>query len=159
MPKIILAFLVLGLAACGPEQSRQAPPLVLPDLAGRTVDLASFRGKPVLVDFWATWCDTCVEEMPAIEALSRRSGGKFNVIGVSMDEDAASVVPPFVKKNALTFPVLIADRKASAAYAVRGLPTAFLIDADGRITRRWSGTLDARAVENDIVDLLNRRPQ
>ncbi|UPT75483.1 MAG: TlpA family protein disulfide reductase [Elusimicrobiota bacterium] len=153
-------MIFFGLAACGePAGSRQAPEFVLPDLSGKTVSLSSFRGKPVLVNFWATWCDTCRVEMPDLEALFRRSGGRYAVIGLSMDENANSVVPPFVKEHELTFPMLIADRKASVAYAVRGLPAAFLIDADGRIARRWVGPLDVRAAENDIMTLLKRRPE
>ncbi|MDD5305228.1 MAG: TlpA disulfide reductase family protein, partial [Elusimicrobia bacterium] len=108
MTKLILAVLVLGLAACGaPAGSRQAPDFVLPDLAGKTVSLASFRGKPVLVNFWATWCDTCRAEMPDIEELHRRSGDRFAVIGVSMDENASTAVPPFLKEHKITFPILI----------------------------------------------------
>lgn len=157
MNKLLLPILLL-LAACGsPTGSREAPELVLPDLGGKTVSLAAYRGKPVLVNFWATWCDSCRQEMPALEALSRRSGGRFTVIGVSLDEDAAAV-PPFARKYQLSFPLMIADRKVAAAYAVRGLPTAYLIDADGRIARRWVGALDVPAVENDILALLNRRP-
>lgn len=154
----VFAALVVGLAGCGaPAGSRLAPEFVLPDLAGKTVSLSAFRGKPVLVNFWATWCETCREEMPALEDLSRRSGERFAVIGVSLDEDA-SAVPPFVKEYKLTFPILLADRKAVAGYAVRGLPAAFLIDAEGLITRRWVGAVDVRTVENDILALLNRRP-
>ncbi|MBI4061855.1 MAG: TlpA family protein disulfide reductase [Elusimicrobia bacterium] len=158
MNRFSFAALALALAACGsPAGSRQAPELVLPDLAGKTVNLSSFRGRPVLVNFWATWCDTCREEMPALEKLFRRSDGRFAVIGVSLDENAA-LVPPFARKHGLTFPLLIADRKAVAGYAVRGLPTAYLIDAEGRISRRWVGALDVRTLENDILALLNRRP-
>ena len=156
MNKLILAVLVVGLAACGePAGSRKAPDLVLPDLAGKTVALASFRGKPVLLNFWATWCDTCREEMPDLEALHGRLSPKGVVIlGVSMDENAYTAVPPFLKEHKITFPIVIADRKASASYAVRGLPAAFLIDPEGRIARRWVGKLDVRAAENDILALL-----
>jgi peroxiredoxin len=155
MKKLMLAVAVLGLAACGePAGSRQAPDLVLQDLAGKTVSLASYRGKPVLVNFWATWCDTCRVEMPDLQALHQRLDGKGPVIlGVSMDENLAAV-PPFVKENKITFPILYSDRKVSAAYAVRGLPAAYLIDPEGRIARRWIGAVDARAVENDILALL-----
>lgn len=154
MNKLILAALVLGLAACGePAGSRRAPDLVLPDLSGKTVSLESFRGKPVLINFWATWCDTCRVEMPDLEALHKRAEGRFAVLGVSMDENL-SAVPPFVKEHQLTFPILLSDRKVSAAYAVRGLPAAYLIDPEGRIARRWVGAVDAHAVENDILALL-----
>ena len=159
MTKLTFAVLVLGLAACGtPAGSRQAPEFVLPDLAGKTVSLSTFRGKPVLVNFWATWCESCREKMPALEDLYRRRAAEGVVIlGVSIDEEA-SAVPPFVKEHKLTYPILIADRKAVSDYSVRGLPTSFLIDAEGRITRRWVGALDVRAVENDILALLNRKP-
>jgi peroxiredoxin len=154
----LLVVLVIALAACGaPAGSRQAPDLALPDLSGKTVNLAALRGKPVLLNFWATWCAPCREEMPALESLFRRSGGKFAVVGVSIDEDS-SLVPSFATKHGLTFPLLIADRKVVASYSVRGLPTAYLIDAEGRIARRWVGELDVRAVENDILALLDRRP-
>ena len=158
MTKRLLAVLLLAPAACGaPAGSRQAPAFALPDLAGKTVSLSAYRGKPVLVNFWATWCPSCREEMPALEGLFRRSGGRFSVIGVSLDENLAAV-PPFVKVHGVTFPILIADQKVSADYAVRGLPTAYLIDADGRIARRWVGALDVPAVENDILAVLDRRP-
>jgi thiol-disulfide isomerase/thioredoxin len=158
MNKAFTVALILLLAACGsPAGSRQAPSLVLPDLAGKVVSLSSYRGKPVLVNFWATWCDSCKEEMPALQELSTRSDGKYAVIAVSLDEDLAAI-PPFAKAYRLTLPILLADRKVIDGYAVRGLPTAYLIDADGRISRRWVGPLDVRAVENDILALLNRRP-
>lgn len=154
MNKLILPSLLLVLAACGePAGSRRAPDLVLPDLVGRSVSLESFRGMPVLINFWATWCDTCREEMPHLEALHKRSDGRFAILGVSMDENLAAV-PPFVKEHALTFPILLSDRKVAAAYAVRGLPAAYLIDPEGRIARRWVGAVDAHAVENDILALL-----
>lgn len=158
MNMIKVAVLVLGLAACGePAGSRQAPGFALPDLAGKTLSLASLRGKPVLVNFWATWCDTCKKEMPDLEELSRRSGGRYAVIGVSMDENRAAV-PPFVKEHKVTFPILYTDGNVSAAYAVRGLPAAFLIDAEGRIVRRWVGAVDVRAVEDEMLAVLGRRP-
>jgi len=158
MKTIKAVALVLGLAACGdPAGSRQAPEFALPDLAGKTVSLASLRGKPALVNFWATWCETCKKEMPDLEALSRRSGGRYSVVGVSMDENLAAVAP-FVKEHGVTFPILYTDGKVSAAYAVRGLPAAFLIDAEGRIVRRWVGAVDVRSVEEEILSVLGKRP-
>ena len=79
------------------------------------------------------------------------------ILGVSMDEDAKAV-PPFARAYGLTFPLLIADKKIVADYQVRSLPTSYLIDADGRVVRRWVGPLDEHAVENDILALLKRRP-
>ena len=159
MKKTTLVLIVLIAAACGaPSGTRQAPDFSLLDLSGKTVALSSFRGKPVLVNFWATWCDSCRKEMPALEDLHRRlSPEGLALLAISMDEDTAKV-PPFAREFNLTFPILLSNRKISNAYAVRGLPAAFLIDGEGRVTRRWVGPLDARAVENDILALLKRRP-
>jgi peroxiredoxin len=155
-PYIILA--AVAAISCGaPSGPRQAPALVLPAVGGGIVDLASFRGKPVLLNFWATWCDSCKQEMPELETLSKRAAGRYAVLGVSMDDNPAKDVPPFAKKYGLTFPLLAADNKAGAAWAVRGLPATFLIDADGRVVRRWLGRLDARVAENDILAVLDRR--
>ena len=96
--------------------------------------------------------------MPALDGLYRRSGNKFTLLTVSLDDKPSEAVPPFAREHRLTFPLLIADRKALAAWAVRGLPTAFLIDAEGQITHHWIGGLDVPAVENDILAMLNRRP-
>jgi|CXWL01.1.fsa_nt_gi peroxiredoxin len=161
MIKTILAALVLTLAACGdPAGVRQAPEFVLPNLAGQNVSLASLRGKPVLINFWATWCDTCRVEMPDLEGLHNRLSSKgVAILGISMDDNAFVVVPPFLKKHKITFPILIADRQVSASYAVRGLPAAFLIDAEGRIAYRWVGALNARVAENAILALLEKTPQ
>ena len=159
MIKQLLTALLFGLAGCGsPEGSRLAPDFTLPDLTGKTLSLSSMRGKPVLINFWASWCESCREEMPALEALHRRlSGSGAVILGVSLDENAVSVVPPFVKTHQLTFPILMADKHAADGYAVRGLPTAYLIDSEGFIAKRWVGPLDVRAVENDILALLKRR--
>ncbi len=152
-----LAVIALILAGCSPAGDRRAPPLVLTGLDGRPVDLAAARGKPALVVFWATWCDSCREEMPALEAIFRRSGGRLAVIAPSLDEDPKKV-PLFVRAHGLTFPVPLAGRAESNAWGVRMLPTTFLVGSDGMIVRRWIGPLDVRAVENDIVALLDRRP-
>lgn len=158
MRSSLIAFLSATFLACGqPAGSRKAPDFALLDMDGRLVRLSSFIGRPVLINFWATWCDSCREEMPALEALHRRRPGLV-LLGVSIDEDAARVVPPFARAHGLTYPLLADAGTASAAYAVRGLPTSFLIDADGLIARRWVGPLDARAVENDILALSSRRP-
>ena len=147
------------MAACGaPAGSRQAPNFSLNDLSGNAVSLSQQRGKTVLINFWATWCDSCKEETPALQRLHTRLGAAGLVIlGVSMDEDAKAV-PPFARAYGLTFPLLIADKKIVADYQVRSLPTSYLIDADGRVVRRWVGPLDEHAVENDILALLKRRP-
>ncbi|MDE2491652.1 MAG: TlpA family protein disulfide reductase [Elusimicrobia bacterium] len=159
LPRLALALLAAALCACGGGASgpHPAPGFSLPALGGGTVSLSSERGKVVLVNFWATWCDSCREELPTLRELARRRDGPdFALLAVNVDEDA-SKVPPFAKAHALDFPILLADPGTMSAYRVRDLPTSFLIAPDGTIARRYVGPLDPQAVENDIVGLLNRR--
>lgn len=136
MPKSRLAghFFAAAVAAA------VAPGLSLRDLSGKPVRLADLRGKVVLVDFWATWCDSCVDSLPVYEKLyeSRKKDG-FIVLGV--DEDArAKGVAAFAGKHGAAYPVLLdPDKEAYYAWRVRGLPSAFLIDADGSVARQWTG--------------------
>jgi peroxiredoxin len=117
-----------------------APGLSLKDLAGKPVRLEDLRGKVVLVDFWATWCDSCLDSLPVYEKLyeTRKADGLV-VLGV--DEDArAKGVAAFAAKRGVTYPVVLdADKDAYYAWRVRGLPSAFLIDADGHVARwpKW----------------------
>ena len=153
-----LLALAASLSACGGGVSGPAPDFSLSSPDGRTVTLSGQKGRVVLLNFWATWCDSCREEFPALEELRRaRAADAFELLAVSVDEEPAQVVPSFAAKNGLKFQILYADRRTMDAYAVRMLPTSFLIAPDGTIARRYIGPLDARAVENDILTLLNRR--
>jgi thiol-disulfide isomerase/thioredoxin len=156
-----LAFVPLAAALCacgaGGSGPHPAPAFSLPALGGGTVSLSSERGKVVLVNFWATWCESCQQEIPSLMALNRRRAGpRFALLAVSVDENA-SKVPPFARAHGLDVPILLADPATMSAYRVRDLPTSFLIAPDGTIARRYVGPIDPKAVENDIVGLLNRR--
>ena len=136
----------LGACAAAPTLPAPAPDFVLTDLSGKTVRLSDFRGRPVLVDFWAAWCVPCRESIPGYEKIfeARRAAG-FVVVGVDED-DAKTDVAEFARKNAVAYPLLRdPERRAYNAFRVRGLPTAVLIDAQGRMASRWdsfnAGTL------------------
>ena len=155
------APLVLSLlSACGGgDASGRAPDFSLSARGGGTVTLSAQKGRVVLVNFWATWCDSCKEELPVLQGLQRtHAADRFQLLAVSVDDDPAKVVPAFAASHDMSFPILYVDRRTMDAYAVRMLPTSFLIAPDGTIARRYVGPLDARAVENDILSLLNRRP-
>lgn len=156
----LAALAVVAAPGCGAGDAAGPAPdfsLVAPD--GKSVSLSSKKGRVVVLNFWATWCDSCKEELPALQALQERSSKDgFELLSVSVDDDAPKVVPPFAAAHRLTYPMLYADRRTLDAYAVRMLPTTFLIAPDGTIARRYVGPLDARAVENDILSLLNRSP-
>ncbi len=158
---LVLASLAAALlGGCGAgDASGAAPDFSLSAPDGRSTRLSSKKGRVVVLNFWATWCDSCKEELPVLQELQKRSAdGRFDLLAVSVDDDPAKVVPPFASAHGLNFPLLYADRKTMDAYAVRMLPTTFLIAPDGTIARRYVGPLDARAIENDILQLLNRRP-
>ncbi len=148
---------VVALTACArPAPDNAAPDFSLTSPAGSPVSLSQQRGKVVLLNFWATWCDSCRAELPALRALAKDSRGRFVVLAVSVDDDPARVVPPFLAREKLDFPVAYADPAVLDAYAVRDLPTTFLIGPDGAIRGRYVGPLDASSVENDILQLLRR---
>ena len=134
------------------------PPLVLRKPSGEAVDLASLRGKVVLVNFWATWCAPCVEEMPALARLRAKLAARgFEVLAVNQGEMPARV-SAFVDRAGLDLAVVLdRDKAVSKAWQVRALPTTFVVDASGRIRLYAVGELDTGpALEAAIVPLLPR---
>ena len=136
------------------EQRRQAPAFVLPALDGSSTRLEEYRGQVVLLNFWATWCPPCRAEMASMEALYRAYRHRDLVIlAISTDVEGAQVVQPYIRSRGLTFPVLLDPTGAVAhRYAVRGLPTTYLIDRAGLVVARvvgardWDGTPARRLV-------------
>ena len=140
------------------ERSAENTEFTLPSLTGNMMELADFRGNVVLLNFFATWCPPCREEMPTIQAAfeAYRQRG-FVVVGVSTDKEGKKVVEPFVKSYHMTFPVLLdAAGQVAQQYRVRGIPTIYLFDRRGRIAAAAGGgdwnSAQARAV---IEQLLN----
>ncbi len=125
-----------------------APDFTLTSLAGGEISLKDFRGKAVLVDFWATWCGPCRMAMPHFQELSQTYKDDLAVIAVSLDQEPAKVVPPYVQKTGLTFNVTVDTRAIEVAQAwggVRSIPTTYLVDRQGKIAMMWVG-LNAREV-------------
>jgi len=122
-----------------------APPLSLPDLGGRTVDLESLRGRVVLVNFWATWCPPCRAEIPELAELWReQKPGCFEVLGVAEDSPRATLLS---FSRSMPYPVLTDPRgDAAAAWRVMGFPSSFLVDPQGRIVRIFEGAVGKRQV-------------
>lgn len=131
----LFSFGVLGgCAAGGTLPSAQIEPL---DSEGTVVDLASFKGSPMLVEFWATWCGPCREAMPEIQAIHDKFGPRgLKVVAIS--NETRFEVESFKKSSSYTYPVYLdIDESANRAFGVRGFPTAFLINREGRIV--WAG--------------------
>lgn len=133
------------------------PPLALNDLGDKQHQLTDYRGRVVVVNFWATWCAPCVEEMPSFERLAKRLAGEpFALLTVNFGEKPKRI-KPFLKKIGVDVPVLVdADMKVSRAWVKKGLPTTFIIDADQQIRYQVLGELawDAPEVETKIRELL-----
>jgi peroxiredoxin len=137
------------------DSSFPAPNFTLPDLSGKNVSLSQFKGKVVLLDFWATWCDACREEIPDMIRLYQADHGKGLVIlGVSVDALGKSVVDPFVREAKIPYPVVLAGEHTPDGYDVSGLPTAFLIDKNGIVRHEYIGTVSYEDVAKDIEALL-----
>ena len=133
---------------------QSAPNFSRPGLDHRKIVLSSFRGKVVLLNFWATWCEPCLTEMPTFVEWQKQYGsGNFQVIGISMD-DAAPEVIATVSRLKVNYPVLMGDEYLGEAYGgVLGLPVTFLIDRDGKIRARYEGASLTR-INSDIQKLL-----
>lgn len=142
-----------------------APDFSLETLDGGELSLAHFAGKPVIINFWTTWCPECKDEMPALEAFYRRYGDEIALLGVNMRE-TPGLVRPFVQQYGASFPILL-DRfeRVSKAYRVTGVPETWMIDADGIAVARHIGPLTehhleqaARLLLGDKVDNLASTP-
>jgi peroxiredoxin len=154
---LALAWLAASPGRRGPSPGSPAPDVLLAELSGRALPLAQTRGKVVLLDFWATWCDSCAAEVPGLKDLQARLAGRdFVLLAASVDDKAADVAA-FAARERPPYRVLLADSSASDAYGVWELPTKFLIDRDGRVARRYAGGADLREIESDIIRLLERR--
>lgn len=141
-----LNILIIALLTISPAMAEKvpAPDFSLLDVSGKPVSLSDFKGKVVLLNFWATWCNVCVEEMEGLNKLYRdMKDNGFLVIAVSIDQSRNDVAK-FVSSRRLEFPVLLDPEKEVYfdKYAVFGLPTSFLIDKKGYIRDRYIGEND-----------------
>ncbi|KPJ52703.1 hypothetical protein AMJ39_07185 [candidate division TA06 bacterium DG_24] len=164
--RTMLSFLavILLLAGCGGQgespstSADMAPDFTLKNLDGRDVSLRDFRGKIVLLDFWATWCPPCIQELPHfVELYDAYKVDGFEIIGIALDAGGVSVVKPFIEERGIEYTTLIGTDEVTQAYGgVRGIPTTFIIDREGKIYKKYQGYRDKSVFENDIKRLLGR---
>jgi peroxiredoxin len=163
----LLAVAVAILAACtsplpdgfrlrSANERKATPDFTLKDSTGATVKLSDYKGKVVLLNFWATWCGPCKVEMPwfmKFEKQYRDQG--FSVLGVSMDDDGWKSVRPYITAQKINYRVVVGDEPLTKLYGgVEALPTTFLIDRDGRIVYTHTGLVGKDDYEKEIVELL-----
>ena len=151
---VVVAFLLAGAALAAPAGT------TLKDLSGADVPLSSIGGNAILLDFWATWCDSCAESIPFYEGLQKKYGSSgLAIVGISED-DRAKDVAAFAAKTHVTYRLLLDKRRrAYDAYEVLGLPTAILLDSSGTVRGRWQG-FDAKSkaeIEKQVRSLVAER--
>lgn len=142
------------------QVGQSAPDFSLSDSAGSPVKLSAYKGKVVLLDFWATWCTGCKVEIPwYVEFQNKYRNDGLAAIGVSMDDDGWKSVKPFLEEHKLNYPVVIANEDLTARYGgLPALPMTLLIDRDGKIAESHAGMVDKDAFENKIKRLLLQNP-
>jgi len=136
-----LFLVVFLLILCKSEELTIAPDFTLQDISGKEVSLSDFKGKVIILNFWATWCPPCRKEIPVfIELYKKYKDEGLVIIGISLDREGEKVLIPFVKKFGINYPVLIGTKKVVDAYGgIRGIPTTFIIDKKGKIRKKHIG--------------------
>ena len=125
----------------------------LPDMDGRSHSLSDYRGKWVLVNYWATWCPPCLEELPELEVFHSGAEGKAVVLGVNMEEIEKPELRAFVDQQFLSFPILVASASPSRDQLigpVDAMPTSYLVTPEGEVVARQVGQITAAAIEGFI---------
>ena len=138
-------------------ERKSAPEFSLKDVDGRSVSLAEYKGKVVLLDFWATWCGPCKIEIPWFVDFEQKYKDRgFAVLGVAMDEEGWSVVKPYLTESKINYRVVMGNDSIASLYGgVDSLPTTFILDKDGRIASTHVGLVSKSDYENEIVHLLD----
>ena len=138
-----------------------APNVTFKDLQGKDVPLSSFKGKVVLLNFWATWCEPCRVEIPYLIKSQEQYGPRgFTVVGAAMDEEGQRVVAPFVvkpqwdvdgKQVAMNYPIVLSDNELADKFGgILGLPTSVLISKDGKVLKRYLGMVNPDSLSKDV---------
>jgi cytochrome c biogenesis protein CcmG/thiol:disulfide interchange protein DsbE len=146
-------------AALQPDSGRKpAPEFALKDSSGKTVTLKKYRGKIVLLDFWATWCHGCKEEIPWFADFQRKYAAKgLQVVGVSLDDEGWKVVKPFLATADVPYRILLGDEALAKRYGIESMPDTFLIDRRGRIAASYTGMVDRENVDANLRAMLAKR--
>lgn len=139
------------------NERKTAPELGLEDSVGKQANLRDYRGKVVVLDFWATWCHGCKEEIPWFAEFQRKYGDQdLRVIGVSLDDEGWKVVKPFIKAASVPYRIVLGNDATAKAYGIGNMPDTFLIDREGRIAATNIGMVDRSGLEKNIQVLLQK---
>ena len=154
-------LLALALAACSPtpesdpseDVRRPAVDFRLEQLGGGEVALSDWAGKPVILDFWATWCPPCEFQVPELNALfqAHREANDVGIFGISIDEGGPEIVREWVAAHGVDYPILLSDGDLARHYGAVGFPTFVLIAPDGRVEWTHAGVIDRKDIESRLA--------
>jgi thiol-disulfide isomerase/thioredoxin len=157
---IVLSIIVLALAAGCTDKSAQSnfpavTDFTLQDMRGRSVRLSDFKGKVVLLEFWATWCPPCGPAVPVLERLHKTYRNKgLVVLAVSLDMGGWDALPPYINSNGITYRVLKGTSAVAIQYQVRSIPVFLVLNKKGKIVKRYFGLGGDEELEKDIKTYL-----
>lgn len=165
----VILLLVLGIIATengfprldpsgsisGEVEGNKAPDFTLADMDGKSVSLSDYEGKVIILNFWATWCAPCREEIPGFIELQTKYNEDLVILGISVDQDGPTVVPRFAERFGINYPVLYANSKVVSDYGgITGIPTSFVLDRDLVIQRLYVGYRPSFVFERDVQSLI-----
>ena len=159
--KIVLVVLCFALPVKPPADLIEAnsrktvPDFSLADSKGNTIKPTNYKGRVVLLDFWATWCEGCKVEIPwYMEFQKKYKESGLSVVGVSVDDDGWKSVKPFLEANQVNYPVVIGDWNLAARFGITSLPVTLLVDRNGKVADFHVGMVDKDAFDREIQILL-----
>src|SRR5689334_21209745 len=159
---IAMLFAIVALAVAADEsgsravlqpagQRKPAPEIKLEDSLGKTATLAQYRGQVVVLDFWATWCHGCKQEIPWFVEFHQKYASKgLAVVGVSLDDDGWKVVKPFIETARVPYRIVLGNEATGKLYGISNMPDTFLIDRQGRLAASYNGMVDKDNIEKNI---------
>lgn len=152
---VLVAVLALQTGCTKSKQTDTAADFTLQDMSGKSVKLSDYKGKVVLLEFWATWCPPCRATVPGLEKLHNNYKDKgLVVLAVSMDEGGWDEVKSFISEHRITYAVLKGTDDVAAQYQVRSIPLILILNKEGRISKRYLGAGGDEDLEQDIKSIL-----
>ena len=139
------------------QKGQQAPPINVVTTAGQPLSLANYKGRVLILDFFATWCYPCKEAIPHLLNLNRKYGKQgLQILGMSVDDGSDKVVKSFIAERKINYPVTLVNEDLQADYGLRSVPTIYVISKQGIVAEKFQGYSDdvARALENAVKRLL-----